>query len=81
MLKIEMTELQQALTELSVDLLGPRAMVFETRHPMPDYIDEHVGPDYLAPLLPRYFNTRAASIYGGTNEIQRSLIARWVLGL
>ena len=39
-----------------------------------------VGPEYAAPLAPEYFNMRKTSIYGGTNEIQRNIIAKMVLG-
>lgn len=40
-----------------------------------------VGPDYAAPLAPRYFNYRKASIYAGSTEIQRNIIAKLLLGL
>ena len=40
-----------------------------------------MGPDGAAGLAPAYFNMRKTSIYGGTNEIQRNIIARMVLGL
>jgi alkylation response protein AidB-like acyl-CoA dehydrogenase len=40
-----------------------------------------VGADDFAPVMSHYFNTRAASIYGGSNEIQRNIIAKLVLGL
>ena len=40
-----------------------------------------LAPDYAAPLAARYFNWRKTSIYGGSNEIQRNIIAQQVLGL
>ena len=40
-----------------------------------------IGPDIALTAVPRYFNGRAASIYGGSNEIQRNIIAKMVLGL
>ena len=40
-----------------------------------------IGPDYAHPAAPVYFNWRKASIYGGSNEIQRNIIAKMVLGL
>ena len=40
-----------------------------------------VGPDYAAPLAAAYCNLRKASIYGGSNEIQRNIIAKMILGL
>ena len=39
-----------------------------------------IGPDYAATIAPHYFNWRKASIYGGTNEIQKNIIAKMVLG-
>jgi len=43
--------------------------------------DDPIGPGYAAPLAAGYFNMRKASIYGGTNEIQRGIIAKMVLDL
>ena len=40
-----------------------------------------IGPDYGAPLAPQYFNWRKISIYGGSNEIQKNIIAKAILGL
>ena len=40
-----------------------------------------VGPDYAAAAAPMYFNYRKVSIYGGSNEIQRNIIAKAILGL
>jgi alkylation response protein AidB-like acyl-CoA dehydrogenase len=40
-----------------------------------------VGPEYAAPLAARYFNMRKTTIYGGSNEVQRNIIAQMVLGL
>ena len=40
-----------------------------------------IGPDYAHRTAPGYFNTRKTSIYGGSNEIQRNIIAKMVLGL
>jgi alkylation response protein AidB-like acyl-CoA dehydrogenase len=80
-LKIKGTEIQQALTELMMDAVGPYALPF-----LPDawgdhWLGERVGADYAAPLASRYFNYRKVSIYGGSNEIQRNIIAQHILGL
>ena len=40
-----------------------------------------IGPDWAGPLAPHYFNWRKASIYGGSNEIQKNIIAKAILGL
>ena len=43
--------------------------------------EEPIGPGYAAAIAPRYFNWRKSSIYGGSNEIQKNIIAKAVLGL
>ena len=80
-LKIRGTEIQQALTELMMEAVGVYALPY-----LPDawgdhWLGEHVGAEYAAPLASRYFNFRKVSIYGGSNEIQRNIIAQHILGL
>ena len=43
--------------------------------------EEPIGPDYAAQAAPHYFNYRKVSIYGGSNEIQKNIIAKAILGL
>ena len=76
MLKIKGTEIQQAITELMVQAAGPFAQAFRP-------VDgEDAGFDRLrASLIPRYCNVRKATIYAGSNEIQRNIIAKATLGL
>jgi alkylation response protein AidB-like acyl-CoA dehydrogenase len=81
MLKIKGTEVQQSLTELMVEAIGPQAAAFD-----PAYLEgerEHslAGDDDAAPLAAYYFNFRKTSIYGGSNEIQKNIIAQMMLGL
>lgn len=81
LLKIKGTEIQQALTELMFEVIGPYALPH-----VPDALEdgwnaEPIGPDYAAPIAPLYFNWRKASIYGGSNEIQKNIIAKLVFGL
>ena len=78
-LKLKGSVIQQQLTELVMDVVGPYAMPyqrdFEGRN------EAVVGPEYATEAAPMYFNYRKVSIYGGSNEIQRNIIAKAILGL
>ena len=74
MLKIKGTEIQQALTELAMDAIGPQAEPFKA-------LSTGAVDPYNAWLAPRYANYRKASIYAGSNEIQRNILAKATLGL
>ena len=78
-MKIKGSEIQQATTELLMEVVGPYAAPYES----PDLLSNEppVGPDWAAPIAPGYFNYRKVSIYGGSNEIQRGIIAKAILGL
>ncbi|CAN7423504.1 acyl-CoA dehydrogenase family protein [Pseudorhodoferax sp. LjRoot39] len=74
MLKIRGTEVQQMITELMMQAAGPMAQLFKA--------EEGGAIDHVSSrLAPRYFNYRKASIYAGSNEIQRNIIAKMTLGL
>ena len=75
LLKIKGTEIQQAITELMMQAAGPFAQVFRPIDPG-DVFDR-----LTASLVPRYCNVRKATIYAGSNEIQRNIIAKATLGL
>jgi alkylation response protein AidB-like acyl-CoA dehydrogenase len=74
LLKIKGTEIQQTLTELLVEVMGPLTQPFRAIEAM-DFDTS------TAALLPRYFNYRKTTIYAGSNEIQRNIIAKATLGL
>ena len=74
MLKIRGTEIQQAITELLMQVAGPLAQAFRP-------IDYDGFDRFTASIAPRYFNFRKTSIYAGSNEIQRNIIAKAALGL
>ncbi len=80
MLKCRNTDLQQAISELAVEAIGYYAMPF-VRDTWSKANEPRPGPDYAAPVAPYYFNLRKASIYAGSNEIQRNIMAKAVLGL
>ena len=73
-LKLKGTELQQAVTELVVDLAGPLSLASGAG-------DGSDVPDWARVATPQYLNFRKASIYGGSNEVQRQIIAKTILGL
>lgn len=75
-LKIKGSELQQATTELLLDIAGPYAQAAPEHDDGRNELTD--GVDAVAPL---YFNARKVSIYGGSNEIQRNIIAKAFLGL
>jgi pimeloyl-CoA dehydrogenase large subunit len=80
-LKIKGSEIQQNISELLMEAIGPYALPDQFRHTDEDRWNEPpVGPDYGAPLAPQYFNWRKISIYGGSNEIQKNIIAKAILG-
>ena len=74
MLKIRGTEVQQAITELMMQAAGPMAAPFRA-------VGTGAVDAFTSRLAPRYFNYRKASIYAGSNEIQRNIIAKMTLGL
>ena len=75
MLKIKGTEIQQTLTELMLEAAGPLAQAIATTD------GSDLADPLLAALAPRYCNMRKTTIYAGSNEIQRNIIAKHALGL
>lgn len=80
-LKIKGTEVAQAIDELYMDVAGYYSLPFVKDQFFPEFDGEHVGPGTAANTAPKYFNNRKASIYGGSNEIQKNIICKAVLGL
>ena len=80
LLKCNGTDLQQVISELSLEATGYYAMPF-IRDTWAKANEPRPGPDFAAPIAPNYFNLRKASIYAGSNEIQRNIMAKAVLGL
>jgi alkylation response protein AidB-like acyl-CoA dehydrogenase len=74
LLKIRGTEIQQALTELMMDAVGPFAQAFQP-------LEAANFDANTARISPRYCNYRKTTIYAGSNEIQRNIIAKMSLGL
>jgi alkylation response protein AidB-like acyl-CoA dehydrogenase len=76
-LKIKGSELQQEAAELLVDVLGPAALPYRSTGNQPDGFAPL--PEGAVDALPTYFNWRKASIYSGSNEVQRGIIAKAIL--
>jgi len=73
-LKLRGSELQQAVSELVLDLAGPGALASGAT-------DDAAVEEWQRHAGPRYLNLRKASIYGGSNEVQRQIIAKTILGI
>jgi len=80
LLKIKGSEIQQRYTELMMLAAGPYAIPFVKEAMEAGYQGEYVGAAYLAPLAATYLNMRKTTIYGGSNEVQRNIVAQFVLG-
>ena len=81
LLKIRGSEVQQAITEATMAALGYHALPYSPEALMEGWNEDAIGPDYAAPVAPRYFNARKISIYSGSNEIQKNIMAKHLLGL
>lgn len=84
MLKCAGSEAQQKITELTLEAVGAYGTPFTQdswAHLRAGANDPLVQPDYAVPVAPSYFNYRKTSIYAGSNEIQRNIMAKMVLGL
>jgi alkylation response protein AidB-like acyl-CoA dehydrogenase len=81
-LKVKGTEIQQAIDTLYMEAAGYYALPFVQDQYVPDGPgDDWVGEGAETQTSLRYFNFRKASIYGGSNEIQKNIISKHVLGL
>nr|WP_314437265.1 acyl-CoA dehydrogenase family protein [uncultured Brevundimonas sp.] len=81
-LKVAGTELQQRMTALMVELAGPAGMAQPVEAHAAAVAPDDGGPDaWATAAAPFYFTMRKVSIFGGSNEIQKNIIAKTVLGL
>lgn len=78
MLKVKGTIIRQEINDLARRAAGPYAMPFPSEAVEGD--NDPVGPDYAGAVSSQYFNNRKLSIFGGSNEIQRGIIAKTMLG-
>jgi alkylation response protein AidB-like acyl-CoA dehydrogenase len=80
LLKIRGSEIQQRYTELMMMAAGPYSLPFLQEAMEAGWQGDQVGAAHCAPLASSYFNMRKTTIYGGSNEVQRNIVAQTVLG-
>ncbi|MES1950205.1 acyl-CoA dehydrogenase, middle domain-containing protein [Salinisphaera sp. S4-8] len=76
-LKVMGTEVRQKISDLYRELAGPYALPF----PDLEVGEDAFGPEFSASASSTYFNLRKLSIFGGSNEIQKNIISKAILGL
>ena len=81
MLKIKGTEIRQEITALTRRAFGPYAAPYIPEALEAGWNGEPVGPPDAMTAAPGYFNNRKLSIFGGSNEIQKNIISKAILGL
>ena len=80
-IKLLSSELQEEITELGMQIAGLGGLEL-TGRPIPDPVAaRHPGTDLELVAMPRYLNTRAFTIFAGTSEIQREIIAKHIVGM
>ena len=80
-MKIMATETQQAIDEVMLEALGHYGVPWQPQARELGHNSEPIGPDAAPKLQADYLNNRAATIYGGSNEVQRNILAKAELGL
>lgn len=81
LLKARGTEMSQRITELGIEALAFYVAPFEPEARKQGANVKPVTPDYGLVFMPQYLNTRAATIYGGSSEVQRNIMAKLILGV
>jgi len=81
MLKIRGTEIRQEISSLARRAMGIHARPFTIEALDGDYTGPEIEPEFAAAAAAQYFNNRKLSIFGGSNEIQKNIISKMILGL
>lgn len=81
MIKTQGSELSQRITELGIEALAFRASAFEPEARKQGANLDPVTPAHGLVFMPQYLNTRAATIYGGSSEVQRNIMSKLILGI
>jgi alkylation response protein AidB-like acyl-CoA dehydrogenase len=80
-LKLRGTELQQAVLQTTIDVLARHGLVYQKDALNAGWNGELIGPEETAGAMYEHFYRRAATIYGGSSEVQKNIIAKGALGL
>jgi alkylation response protein AidB-like acyl-CoA dehydrogenase len=78
--KIRGSELQQDMAMLQLELAGPHGWPYDSAWLEPGVVQPVSGPQWAAPAASTYFDMRKTSIYGGSTEVQKNIIAKAILG-
>jgi len=79
--KIASTDVQQAIDTLRLEAAGHYGVPAHTEISLNGHAEARIGPAYAERAAAAYLTSRAASIYGGSHQVQRNIIAKTVLGL
>ena len=80
-IKLRNSEIGQKITELYLDVAGPYGLPFQPPDQVEGRNEPDTGFDWAGVIAPTYFNRRKLTIFGGTSEVQRNILAKGVLGL
>ena len=81
LLKLRWSEIRQSIAEAAVDVIGDDALVWTIERPLYETLQLPPEDELLLAATPRYLNSRAFSIMGGTSEIQTNILAKTLVGL
>ena len=81
LLKLRWSEIRQAIAELAMDAIGDEALRWFPARPLYETLQLAPDDEEMAAMVPRYLNSRAFTIMGGTSEIQTNILAKSLVGL
>ena len=80
MMKLVGSETNQDISELALEAVQYYASPYQPEARVPGNNIEPFGPANIVPVMPKYLNYRAATIYAGSSEVQKNIISKFVLG-
>src|SRR5260370_25919177 len=80
LLKLRVSEIREAVTGLGVEVMGNDGLYVEPMRPFYKLNEQPGIPEEMLPVVPEYLNSRAYTIFGGSSEIPRHIVAKRLLG-